>query len=199
LSPRRIAKALAVLGAVAILILIVVAVWVVHNRNNPDALEKMADLVPNSLLHAHNFHWTQMKAGQRQWVLTADDASYGSDKTTVLLTVAKITMTSSDGKPVEIQAPHVVLAMKGNHVSRADMSGGTVVHYGDFVVSTDSASFMPDDDKVEAPGPVTLEGEGIKVTGVGMTGRPNERIFELHQQVNTVVQPKHQSETAKPT
>ena len=78
MSPRRIARALAGFGIVALLILLGVTVWVVRHRQDAQALQRAAGLVPGSLLHAHNFHWTQMKAGQRQWVLTADDASYAT-------------------------------------------------------------------------------------------------------------------------
>ncbi|MGH7815696.1 MAG: LPS export ABC transporter periplasmic protein LptC [Candidatus Binataceae bacterium] len=198
MSPRRIAKALAGFGAIAVVTLLAVTVWVVHSRSIAEGLEKIAAIAPDSLLHAHNFHWTQMKNGQRQWVLTARDASYGADKKSVLLTDAAITMTASDGKPVKIEAPHAVLALNANHVTRADMSGGTVVHYGDFVITTDSAAFMPDGDKVEAPGFVTLTGAGIKMTGIGLTGQPKERTFQLLRQVTTEVQPKHDNETSKP-
>ena len=154
MSPRRIARALAGFGAVALLILLGVTVWVVRHRHDAQAIQKVAGLVPGSLLHAHNFHWTQMKAGTPQWVLTASDAAYSGDKSALVLTDADVAMTSDDGKPVKIKAPHAVLHMNGNHVNRADLSGGTIINYGDFTVTTESASFLPDIDKVEAPGQV---------------------------------------------
>ena len=43
-----------------------------------------------------------MKAGERQWVLTASDASYSSTRTGLTLTNANLTMTSTDGKPVRV-------------------------------------------------------------------------------------------------
>lgn len=197
MSPRRVAKALAAFGAVALLVLLVVAVWVVRSRNHGLSLQQVADLMPNSLLHAKNFHWTQMKAGERQWVLNASEASYAADRGSLILTDAVVTMMSTDGKQVVVNAPHAALALTGNHVTRADLSGGTVIHYGDFLLTTDSAVFLPDEDRVEATGPVTLEGEGIKVTGVGMTGHPKTRVFQLHQQVKTEITPKHESEDPK--
>lgn len=193
MSPRRIARALAGFGAVALLILLGVTVWVVRHRHDAQAIQKVAGLVPGSLLHAHNFHWTQMKAGTPQWVLTASDAAYSGDKSALVLTDADVAMTSDDGKPVKIKAPHAVLHMNGNHVNRADLSGGTVINYGDFTVTTESASFLPDVDKVEAPGQVTLEGEGVKVIGIGLTGNSKTRVFQLNQQVSTEITPKKDS------
>lgn len=190
ISPRRIARVLAGLGVVALLVLLGVTVWVVRHREDAQALRKVAGLVPGALLHAHNFHWTQMKAGELQWVLAATDASYSNDRSSLTLTGADLAMTASDGKKVTVQAPHAVLHLNGNHVNRAELSGGTVIHYGDFMLATESASFLPDEDKVEAPGLVTMEGEGVKVTGVGLTGNPKTRVFELHQQVSTEVSPK---------
>jgi LPS export ABC transporter protein LptC len=196
-SPRRIAKALASFGAIALIVLLVVTVWVVRNRSATQVLQTVAGLVPGTLLHAHNFHWTQMKAGEREWVLTAGEASYSTDKTSLKLTNAEVTMTSSDGKPVVVNAPTALLTLSGNHVTRAFLSGGTVIHFGDYILSTDSATFMPDEDQVEAAGLVTVIGEGLRVTGVGMTGHPKTRIFQLHQQVRTEFTPKNDREKSK--
>ncbi len=196
MSPKRIAKVLAGFGAVALAVLLVVTIYVVRHRNDVQSLQKVASVLPNSLLHARNFHWTQMKAGQMQWVLTASDASYSVDRTAITLKDANLAMVSQDGKPVNVTAPRAILFLKGNHPSRADLSGGTRIRYGDFVLSTDSMTFQPDADKVEADGLVTVEGQGVKVTGVGLTGSPKNRVFELHQQVSTEIQPRNQS--AKP-
>jgi LPS export ABC transporter protein LptC len=197
MSPRRIAKALAGFGAIALIALLGVAIWVVQSRDTATAIRKVAGLVPGTLLHARNFHWTQMKAGQRQWVLSARDASYAADKSSMTLSQADLSMVSEDGKQVTVTAPHAVLFLEGNHVHRADLSGGTIIKYGNFVLTTDAASFMPDEDKVEAPGAVTLEGEGVKVTGVGLTGNPKTQVFTLLQQVRTQFAPKKASAKAK--
>ena len=197
MSPRRIAKFLAGFGALALVVLLVATVWIVRHRSSTQVLQTAAGLVPGTLLRAHNFHWTQMKAGERQWVLTAGEADYTADKTTLKLTDAVVTMVSSDGKPVVVNSPHADLTMNGNHVVRAYLTGGTVIHFGDYVLSTDSATFMPDDDKVEAPGLVTVIGDGLKVTGVGLSGHPKTRVFELHTQVQTEVTPKKGSEKSK--
>ena len=197
MSPRRIAKALAGFGAVALVVLLIATVWIVRHRSATQVIQTAAGLVPGTLLRAHNFHWTQMKAGERQWVLTAGEADYSADKTTLKLTDAVVTMVSSDGKPVVINAPHADLALNGNHVVRAHLTGGTVIHFGDYVLSTDSATFMPDDDKVEAPGLVTVLGDGLKVTGVGLSGHPKTRVFQLLTQVQTEVIPKKDSEKSK--
>ena len=197
MSPRRIAKALAGFGAVALIVLLIATVWIVRHRSATQVLQTAAGLVPGTLLRAHNFHWTQMKAGERQWVLTAGEAEYTADKSTLRLTDAVVTMVSSDGKPVVVNAPHADLTLNGNHVTRAYLTGGTIIHFGDYVLTTDTATFMPDDDKVDAPGLVTIVGDGLKVTGVGLSGHPKTRVFQLQTQVQTVVQPKKDSEKPK--
>ena len=197
MSPRRIAKFLAGFGAIALVVLLVATVWIVRHRSATQVLQTAAGLVPGTLLRAHNFHWTQMKAGERQWVLTAGEADYSADKTTLKLTDAVVTMVSSDGKPVVVNSPHADLTMNGNHVTKAYLTGGTVIHFGDYILTTDSATFMPDDDKVEAPGLVTVIGDGLKVTGVGLSGHPKTRVFDLHTQVQTQVIPKNNSEKPK--
>jgi lipopolysaccharide export system protein LptC len=94
---------------------------------------------------------------------------------------------------VVVNSPHADLTLNGNHVTRAYLTGGTVIHFGDYVLSTDSATFMPDDDKVDAPGLVTVVGDGLKVTGIGLSGHPKTRVFQLQTQVETIVTPKKDS------
>src|ERR1700693_2182698 len=144
MSPRRIAKALALFGSVALGAMLIVTIWVVKHRTSGRKLVAAAGLLPTSLLHARNFHWTQMKGETNQWVLAAKDASYSSDKTNVTLKEAIVSMTTNDGKQIKLTAPFAVLTLDGNHIRRAQLEGGIVAIYGDYTVTTDQAEFTPD-------------------------------------------------------
>jgi LPS export ABC transporter protein LptC len=178
-------------GVVALAALVGMTVYVVHNRAAAPSLATIVGLLPGSLHHVHNFHWTQMKAGEQQWVLTARDANYSNDNSSIILDQPVVTMVSKDGKPVTVKAPKAVLDLDGNKVKCARLNGGAQIHYGDFVLTTEAATFLPDADQVDAPGFVTIEGEGIKVTGIGLTGHTKTRQFELLKQVTTYLAPRH--------
>jgi LPS export ABC transporter protein LptC len=197
MSPRRIAKALALSGSVALGAILIVTIWVVRHRKPEQKLISAAGLLPNSLLHARNFHWTQMKGEANQWVLAAKDASYSSDKTNVTLKEATVSMTTEDGKQVKLTAPTAVITMDGNHVRRAELTGGIVAVYGDYTVTTDEAEFTPDDDRLQASGTVKIEGQGLTVTGVGLNGHPKTETFELLKKVSTQIVPKAKGGNAK--
>jgi LPS export ABC transporter protein LptC len=190
MSPRRVAKAMGLFGAAALAVVFVVAVYVVRHRAPATTMQQMAGMVPSALLHARNVKWTQMSGGLSQWHLSARDASYSHDKTSVILTDAELSMVSKDGKNVDIVAPRAEISVTGNHINRAHLSGGLRIDYGDFVLKTGEATFAPDKDMVNAPGEVEVAGQGLKVTGVGLTGHPSERSFSLLSQTNTVVVPK---------
>jgi LPS export ABC transporter protein LptC len=194
MSPKRVAKAMGLFGAAALAVVLAVAVYVVRHRAPATTLQQVADMVPNALLHAHNLKWTQMSGGLSQWHLSARDASYSHDKTSLVLTEAELSMVSKDGKNVQVTAPYAEISVTGNHINRAHLSGGLKIDYGDFVLTTDEATFAPDKDVVNAPGEVQVEGQGLTVTGVGLTGHPNERSFSLLSQTNTVVVPKKRSD-----
>jgi lipopolysaccharide export system protein LptC len=174
-------------GVVVLGAILVATVWVVRHRKDVKTLTDAAGLLPGALLHARNFHWTQMKGDQRQWILKAKDASYAADKTSMVLKGAELTMIDKDGKRVDLQAPEATLKMEGNHIGRADLSGGIVVHYGDYILSTESAIFAPDEDELQAPGIVKIVGSGLTVTGTGLRGHPKEEEFELLKEVNTTI------------
>jgi LPS export ABC transporter protein LptC len=138
-----------------------------------------------------------MKNDRSEWVLKAKDATYSDDKTSLLLTAPEVIMVDKDGKRVDLTASAAKLTMDGNHIKSANMTGGVTVHYGDFVVTTASATFTPDSDDLEAPGPVQIESPDLQVTGIGLKGHPRAQIFQLQQQVNTRITPRRQSDQAK--
>ena len=194
MSPKRVAKAMGLFGAAALAVVLAVAIYVVRHRAPATTMQQMADLVPSALLHAHNLKWTQMSGGLSQWHLSARDASYSHDKTSLVLTDAELSMVSKDGKNVEVSAPRAEISVTGNHINQAHLSGGLRINYGDFELKTAEATFSPDKDVVNAPGQVEVQGQGMTVTGVGLTGHPNERNFTLLSQTNTVVIPKKSSD-----
>jgi len=168
----------------------VVTVIVVRKRSAQQQIQTIAAIVPGALLHAHNFHWTQMHGDQSQWVLKAKDASYSIDKTSIVLSRPELSMVAQDGKHLSLTASRAVLTVNGNHISRADMSGGLRVDYGDFVLTTEAAIFLPDDDQLHAPGSVKIDGPGLDVAGVGLSGHPKAQTFQLLKEVKTVIDEK---------
>jgi LPS export ABC transporter protein LptC len=191
MSPRRIARLLTFFGTVALMVIFVVTVIVVHRRSALQKLQTVAAVVPGALLHARNFNWTQMRGDKSQWVLKASDARYSNDKT-ILLTQPRLSMIAQDGKHVLLTASRAVLTVDGNHIDRAEMSGGLTVDYGEFVLMTDKATFLPDDDQLHAPGPVKINGPGLEVAGVGLNGHPKEQTFQLLNEVKTVINEQKQ-------
>jgi LPS export ABC transporter protein LptC len=197
MSPRRVAQLLALFGTFALMIIVVVTVVVVRQRSALQKLRTVAAVVPGALLHAHNFNWTQMRGDQSQWVLKANDASYSDDKTNIVLLQPQRSLPGQDGKHVFLSASRAVLTVSGNHISRAEMSGGLQVDYGDFVLKTESATFLPDNDQLHASGPVKIKGPGLTVAGVGLSGHPKAQTFVLLSEVKTVIDQNQHRATTK--
>jgi len=196
MRPRRIARLLALSGTVALMVIVIVTVTVVRKRSAQQKLRTIVGIVPGALLHAHNFNWTQMRGNQSQWVLKASDASYSNDKTSISLIRPQLSMIAQDGKHLLLTASRAVLTVQGNHVSRADMTGGLTADYGDFVLMTDSATFLPDADQLHAQGAVKISGPGLNVAGIGLSGHPKAQTFELLNQVKTVIDTKRRAAKA---
>ncbi len=197
MSPRRIARLLALFGTIALMVIVVVTVMVVRKRSVQQKMQTVAAIVPGALLHAHNFNWTQMRGDRSQWVLKAKDASYSNDKTSIILVEPRLSMTAQNGKHLSLTASRAVLKVHGNHISRAEMSGGLTVDYGDFVLTTDAATFLPDNDELHAPGAVKINGPGLNVAGIGLSGRPKAQVFQLLKRVTTVIDEKRRPAAAK--
>jgi LPS export ABC transporter protein LptC len=186
MSPRQIAKALAGIGIAAFVVIVVAGGWIIKSRERErKLLANSISVIPGSLLHARNFHWTQMKGDKEQWQLVAEEANYSDDRTSLTLRQPRLTMVLADGKPVAAHAKLVLLSLSGNHVNKAEFSGGLVLHYGDISVTTEGGTFLPDRDSLVAQGPVEITGQGFKVSGVGLTAQPRAQTFTLLHQVVT--------------
>ncbi|HJU11729.1 MAG TPA: LPS export ABC transporter periplasmic protein LptC [Candidatus Binataceae bacterium] len=192
MNPRRIARLLTFFGTAALVVIVVVTVIVVRRRSAQQKLEMVAAVVPGALLHAHNFNWTQMRGGQSQWVLKASDASYSNNRTSITLLQPRLSMVAQDGKHLLLTASRAVLTVNGNHIQRADMSGGLMLDYGAFVLTTDRATFLPDDDQLHAPGTVKISGPGLDVAGIGLSGHPKAQTFQLLKEVKTLIKQQRQ-------
>ncbi len=156
----------------------------IHGDPNA-ALRKTLDMVPGSLLHASNFHWTQMKGDRKQWELWAREASYSDDKTGLRLREPDLLMELDDGKILKLHAASADLKMNGKHIDEARLNGGFEMKYDDIEISMAEATFVPDRDVLLASGPVEIRSPGFTVNGIGLEAHPKARRFALQRQVRT--------------
>jgi LPS export ABC transporter protein LptC len=109
----------------------------------------------------------------------------------------QLSMIAKDGKHLLLTASRAVLTVNGNHISKADMSGGLKVDYGEFVLITESATMLPDADQIHATGAVKVKGPGLDVVGIGLSGHLKAQTFELLKEVKTIIEQKPRPTGAK--
>lgn len=186
ITPRRVAKFLTATAMVAVVVILAAVVWIVHSRSREQRLlARGVKLVPGSLFHANNFHWTQMKGDKEQWQLRAKEADYGADRKSAKLKDAVLTMTMDDGRKLMARADRVFLAVTGSHVDKADFSGHLVLEYDKMKLVAAQAVFFPDRDELDAPGPVSIVGQDFKISGVGLVAHPRAETMTVEAQVDT--------------
>ncbi len=185
ISPRRVATWLGGAGALALAAIAAAALVATGHHARDLKLKRGLDLVPGVLLHARNFHWTQMKANRKQWELWAREASYSDDKTSLRLSAPELSMVLDDGKTLLLRAGRAKLKLNGNEVRVAELNGGVELDYGDIRLSTDQATFVPSRDDLEASGEVQVRGADFKLNGLGLTAHPQARLFALQHRVRT--------------
>lgn len=181
------AAALAAVGAATLLAIAFFSVRAVIHRDRSRTLERALNLVPGALLHARNFHWTQMKGDHKLWELNAGEASYSDDKTSLVLRKPVLRMVAEDGKILLLHAARADLKLNGDHINQAYLSGGLDLTYGDVELITTEATFWPDRDIIQGSGPVQVRMPGFNVTGVGLEAHPRARLFALQHEVRTEI------------
>lgn len=150
---------------VSMVALIAVVAIVRVNVNKPkNLLKAFQDSVD---LQIKGFVYTEVGEAKAKWEVKAETATYNKKQNLVVLEMAQIKLTTSDGKVFEMSADKGQMftekkniEIKGNVVIKSDE--------GDRF-STDYLSYNNAEKRFYTDAPVTMENKRMKVTGKGLS------------------------------
>jgi LPS export ABC transporter protein LptC len=151
------------------------------------ALEGM---LPDAVQWIQNFHRIEIRDGKKAWELEADEAQYLQDQNQVIVRKPRTTLYMKDGEKVTVTGDQGNVEFAGKDLQKAVLHDSVEIHVRGFVVRADDAVYDRAMDQIVAKGPVTIEGNEVRVAGNDMTVFVKESRFELEKPVRVTLTPK---------
>lgn len=140
----------------------------------------------SSNLHLRDFHRSEVKNGRLAWEIQARDARYFAEDSLAQLSDAAITVHRPDGSSVTVRSRAGKIFVEGMTMQRAELEGNIEVLLDNSItVETEIANFDAAEERITAPGSVTISGPGFLVTGVGLRVLLTDQKLSLARDVSS--------------
>jgi len=146
-----------------------------------------APLKPISLLNTKadmglkQIHLTEVKAGDRQWEITAKAVQYFQEENLALLTEIKAKIFSRDGRQFDISGDRARLDLQSRDM---EVEGNITAKSSDgYELRTESLKFIQASRKIVSKSPVVIKSPRFQLAGVGMVIDLDRQNFRLLNRV----------------
>jgi LPS export ABC transporter protein LptC len=157
------------------------------NQVDRTSLEGM---LPDAVQWIQNFHRIEIRDGKKAWELVADEAQYLQERNQVVVRKPRTTLYMKDGEKVTVTGDQGSVEFEGKDLQKAVLHDSVEIHVRGFVIRADDAVYDRATEKIVAQGPVTIDGEQLRVAGNDMTVWVKESRFELENSVRVTLSPK---------
>lgn len=147
-------------------------------------------MLPDAVQWIQNFHRIEIKDGKKSWELVAEEAQYLQDQNQVVVRKPVTTFYGKDGEKVVVTGAQGNVQFQGKDLQRATLHDSVEIHVRGFVIHADDAVYDREADQIVATGPVTIDGEQLRVAGNNMTVFVKESRFALDKPVHVTLLPK---------
>jgi LPS export ABC transporter protein LptC len=162
-----------------------VSLWVnIETRRNAERREKLPEInIEGVESRLEKIQLVEDKQGKKTWELEAKSIEQEQDTKIMVLEDLKVTYYTKEGRVI------VVTGKKGkvNQESKdVEISGNVVLTTSDgYRLRTNSAAYAHEAKKVTTSDPVEIEGDQIRLVGVGMLVDMEAQRFKILSQVKT--------------
>lgn len=180
---------------VAALLLVLGAGAVLLGRNlwkqkKQDLALQALDILPDVAQRIRNFHRVKVEEGRKVWEVSAREAQYYEDEGVVAVQEPKVELYFKDGRNVAFHGQSGRVLLSGKDLSAVEIHDAIEVHFDGYRLETDFARYVVEDDKIVAPGKVTIYGDGFELDGREMeVDLETERLY-VRRDVNMQLWPE---------
>ena len=147
-------------------------------------------MLPDAVQWIQNFHRIEIRDGKKAWELEADEAQYLQERNQVVVRKPRTTLYTKEGEKVTVTGDQGAVEFEGKDLQKATLHDSVEIHVRGFVIRADDAVYDRSTDKILAQGPVTIDGEELRVAGNDMTVWVKESRFQLDNSVRVTLSPK---------
>jgi lipopolysaccharide export system protein LptC len=173
----------AALGGIAL------ATWQnVRGKQTRTIADLGSDFLPDVAQHIQNFRRVKLKNGKAVWEVKADDAQYFEGERQIVIKKPQVTFyLEEEGRRAELVGTEGRLTLDGKELEAVTLEGDVVLVIDDLEFRTQEAHYDHANDRIAAPGIVTIHGKTLDVRGLGLEVDVTPRRVRLLRDVHTVL------------
>jgi len=139
----------------------------------------------------NDFHRSSIKDGKVEWEIFGKRGRYDAVKNTADVEEPRLNLAKKDGETVTLRAGRALLNLTATDLNKAELFDNVVVvHKGETTLSADYAIYLKDQDTVEIPGNVTIDGPIFTITGKRMIAKLEPQDFVITNGVKSIFKPR---------
>lgn len=147
-------------------------------------------MLPDAVQWIQNFHRIEIRDGKKAWELEADEAQYLQDQSQIVVRRPRTTLYMKDGEKVTVVGEQGTIGFNGKDLQSATLHDHVEIHVRAFVIRAEDAVYDRGADRIVAKGPVTIDGDQVRVAGNDMVVYVKESRFQLDKPVRVTLLPK---------
>lgn len=175
------------LGAVAYKVADVVSNMKKEFVKNPMAV---LDALPEATLHIKDFHRSKIENGRKVWELFGDEAHYLKDKREAVIKRPRFLYYDKKDETAETSAEAAHVFLNEKELERLELKGGVRVAMKGYVLTSETANYLPAKEQISLPNRTQVVGEGISIEGASMEVELEGKKIRMVRDVKTKIEPE---------
>jgi LPS export ABC transporter protein LptC len=148
------------------------------------------DSLPDSALQIKDFHRAKIENGRKVWELFGDEANFLKDKKQALIKRPRFIYYDKKDEKAETSAETAHIFLNEKELERLELKGGVRVSMNGYVLTSESANYLPAKEQISLPTRTQVVGEGISIEGASMEVEMEEKKIRMVRDVKTKIEPE---------
>ena len=148
------------------------------------------DSLPDSALQIKDFHRAKIENGRKVWELFGDEANFLKDKKQALINRPRFIYYDKKDEKAETSAETAHVFLNEKELERLELKGGVRVSMKGYVLTSESANYVPAKEQISLPTRTQVVGEGISIEGASMEVEMEEKKIRMVRDVRTKIEPE---------
>lgn len=154
----------------------------------PQRAAEIPGVFTNADAGIEDFSFVQTKDGKMQWKVHARRARIVENESKAVLEDLQVTLFGEEGILMVLEGDEGVVDTESHNFELKKREGSIPIHLeSGYTIYTNQLQWMDRTQEISTDAPVTIHGDGIDITGVGLRGTLGTEIFTITKDVRAVL------------
>ncbi len=150
---------------------------------------KALDYLPESALHVKDFRRAKVENGRKIWEVMGEEADYFKDQKQAVIKKPRFFYYDKKGEAAEASGEVARMFLGDKELQKLQLEGGIQVTYQNYILKSEEAVFLPEEQRIVMPKRTRLVGGGFELEGSSMEVEMEGKKLRLQNNVKTKIEP----------